>query len=240
MGLLSTVGSLAGAYFGGPVGSAIGGSLGGFVEGEYKQNKANDFNSAQAAASRQWSTDMSGTTYQRTMADMKAAGLNPMLAYSQGGSSVPIGATAQYPGAVGAQYETSSAATQQANTAASIGNSTVEKIKAEITNLSSTNDQIKAITQNLTQEYQNLVKEGYNKTETGNLLRAQVDKLVAEVPQIQSETFLNAAREYLTRVQAELSNLDLKAGQDMNNLGRTANQVAPILQLLINAIRVSK
>lgn len=37
---------------------------------------------------------MSNSAYQRAMADMKKAGLNPMLAFSQGGASSPSGSTA--------------------------------------------------------------------------------------------------------------------------------------------------
>lgn len=49
-------------------------------------------NADQADVSRQWQEHMSNTAYQRAMADMRAAGLNPILAYQQGGASTPTGA----------------------------------------------------------------------------------------------------------------------------------------------------
>lgn len=55
---------------------------------------ANDANAKQAALNRDFQADQSATAYQRATADMKAAGLNPMLAYGQGGASTPTGATA--------------------------------------------------------------------------------------------------------------------------------------------------
>lgn len=64
-------------------------------------NEAN-FNAWQGDVSRSYTTAMSNTAYQRAMADMKAAGLNPLLAYQQGGASTPTATPARVSGGPGA------------------------------------------------------------------------------------------------------------------------------------------
>lgn len=53
------------------------------------QQSANETNVFLNQENRQWMEDMSNTSYQRAVKDMQSAGLNPMLAYSQGGASTP-------------------------------------------------------------------------------------------------------------------------------------------------------
>lgn len=59
------------------------------------------FNSSEAQKARDFQEYMRNTTYQATVADLEKAGLNPVLAYANGGNSTPTSASAAHSSAGG-------------------------------------------------------------------------------------------------------------------------------------------
>lgn len=87
------------------------------------QASAKKFNSAEAAAERAFQKEMRGTAYQDTVKDMIAAGINPILAATNGATSSTSGASAS----IGGQhYNQQSAQAASVSAMYEYGNNTAE------------------------------------------------------------------------------------------------------------------
>lgn len=212
-----------------------------------RKDTDNAFNQGEAASARAWQERMANTTYQRTMADMKAAGLNPMLAYSQGGSSVPVGPMASASSAslssglssaysayrhaeTGAETQPRFAGAAELSAAASeaSSNAHVMSANAAMKNAMAYEKLIDASVEKIGAEIENIIEDQSRIKALRDMLRSQATLLAM---QAKSEVVrADVLRVTVRKLAAEgkITEADLDAINKLGGVGRIAREVKPI------------
>jgi hypothetical protein len=195
------------------------------IGGERRNRAQEQLSSAQMAFQR----EMSDTAYQRQVKDLKAAGINPMLASKLGGASTPMGSQAilqdtitpavqqfnqtRLASAQEAQYE---AQTGLTDTQAKQVEAATDKIREEIKNIPTEGERLRQMVFVLQEQEYLYRAQGFESQERQRMLAQTVKKLVEETKVI----------------GAEASAID-----SLNNLGREYGQLKPLIDTIIGAMK---
>jgi hypothetical protein len=197
---------------------ALGSSALSFLGAERRNDAQEDMANAQMAFQER----MSGSAYQRAVSDMKAAGINPMLAAKTGGASTPQGAMPQIEDslskavAAGQQSYSQVSSANLAQAQEEVAEQNAEKIEEEIKNIPIEGLRLKSAVYLLNEQSALAAQQGQTQTVIRQQLEATIGKLVAE---------------------KDLLNLDIQAAQLLDNLGRESKQLLPIIEILKTFIR---
>lgn len=191
--------------------------IGAALIGGAGQLLANEQTAASADRQMQFQERLSSTAYQRAMQDMREAGLNPILAAKVGGASSPAGAMSQYGnvGAAATQAYSQASAGRLAQEQAKKPDIEIAKMQEEMSNLRTDRVRIGWLVNKI-------YYEANNARITGQLLGYEANR---------AKELWNIATEELKLIKG-----DVKAMEELGNIGRYSKQLKPITDFLLNLI----
>lgn len=171
----------------------LGGDLLSGIFGGSATKKANKANIALQRENQAWLKEMSNTSYQRSTQDMIAAGLNPMLGFTQGGASTPSSSAATVEPNMAMSRATSSAAMKAmqvaqlelTNAQARKANSEADYTEAHTAaNIPELQNRAHLDTERMNIEINEIYGRITQMVKTGELTEAQRDKAIQELKQL--------------------------------------------------------
>ena len=191
-------------------------------ESDRVRREQNIFNQYEAQRAREWNQQMDSTKYQRTVADMRAAGVNPALAM-QGGvtTQASSNATASAANVGPAQIDLSQVA-QLAMQSKQL--QIQDKLADAEVRLKNADADLKEKDAKVRDDYNNLMMEGMKISNNLNesqisQIRANIGKIGEEVELLKKQAATEEERRYLTMAETSLRRtMERKTDQDIKNM----------------------
>jgi hypothetical protein len=200
------------------------------IEREYNAGQADTnraFNANQAQIGRDYSTTMSNTAYQRAVGDLQAAGLNPMLAVTQGGASTPAASTASGQAASSGHASISPNRAvnppQMGNTIGAAMSSAQQMMQTM--NMKEQNELLRAQIHQTDTQSDNIQADTANKLDDNPYIRGKYGHQMADVILKQAQARLSGATEAATRQE-----MTIKSPEELKSKGLWGTFVSPYIK----------